>query len=298
MSYKSVVLLGASGNLGKLTLQTFLDSDLSVTAVIRTTSQATFPEGINVVKSDFNVESLSKVFEGQDAVISLFPILSLEAQAIAIEAAIAAGVKRFIPSEYGSDSTNPDVIAAVPFFEAKKKYLDYLKSREDAISWTGLITGPFFDWGLPMGIWGFDLINKKAQLFDGGNTKFTASNGAQVGRALVAILANPAKTANKLVSVESFTTTQSEVLAVLEKATGTEWARTEIPVEEVRAEAFKLLSEGDVANGGAKAIASVVFGKEALEDHTHLGTAQWNKELGLPSETVEATVQRVLKSLE
>ncbi|KAL7767253.1 hypothetical protein ACKLNR_001554 [Fusarium oxysporum f. sp. zingiberi] len=296
MSYKSVVLLGqASGNLGKLILPTFLDSDLSVTAVIRTTSQATFPEGINVVKSDFNVESLSKVFEGKDAVISLFPILSLEAQAIAIEAAIAAGVKRFIPSEYGSDSTNPDVIAAVPFFEAKKKYLDYLKSREDAISWTGLITGPFFDWA---SIWGFDLINKKAELFDGGNTKFTTSNGAQVGRALVAILANPAKTANKLVSIESFTTTQSEVLAVLEKATGTEWERTEIPVEEVRAEAFKLLSEGDVANGGAKVIASVVFGKEALEDHTHLGTAQWNKELGLPSETVEETVQRVLKSLE
>ncbi|KAF4481666.1 isoflavone reductase family [Fusarium agapanthi] len=210
--------------------------------------------------NNFNVESLSKVFEGKDAVISLLPILSLEAQAIAIEAAIAAGVKRFIPSEYGSDSTS----RWAPF-EAKKKYLDYPKSREDAISWTGLITGPFFDW---------------------------------VGRALVAILANTAKTANKLVSVESFTTTQSEALAVLEKATGTEWARTEIPVEEMRAEAFKLLSEGDVANGGAKVIASVVFGKEALEDHSHLGTAQSNKELGLPSETAEETVQWVLKSLE
>lgn len=58
------------------------------------------------------------------------------------------------------------------------------------------------------------------------------------------------------------------------------------------------MNEGDVANGGAKLIASVVFGKEALEDHTHLGTAQWNKELGLPSETVEETVHWVLKSLE
>ncbi|KAM0540612.1 hypothetical protein ACHAPJ_013568 [Fusarium lateritium] len=298
MSYKSVVLLGASGNLGRLTLSTFLDSDLSVTAVVRTTPKATFPGGINVVKSDFNIESLSKVFEGKDAVISFIPIVSLEAQAIAIEAAITAGVKRFIPSEYGSDSTNPAVIAAVPFFEAKRKYLDYLKSREDAISWTGLITGPLLDWGLPLGIWGFDLFNKKAQLFDGGNTKFTTSNGAQVGRALVAILANPAKTANKLVSIESFTTTQLEVLAVLERATSSEWVKTEVPVDAVRAEAFKLLSEGDVDNGGARLIGSLVFGKEALEDHTHLSTAQWNKELGLPSETVEETVQRVLKSLE
>jgi hypothetical protein len=38
------------------------------------------------------------------------------------------------------------VIAAVPFFEGKKKYLDYLRSKKDVISWTGLVTGPFFDW--------------------------------------------------------------------------------------------------------------------------------------------------------
>ncbi|KAK2669806.1 hypothetical protein RAB80_015332 [Fusarium oxysporum f. sp. vasinfectum] len=278
MSYKSVVLLGASGNLGKLTLPTFLDSDLSVTAVVRTTSQATFPEEINVVKSNFNVESLSKVFEGKDAVISFIPIVSLEAQAIAIEAAITAGVKRFIPSEYGSDSTNPAVIAAVPFFEAKKKYLDYLKSREDAISWTGLITGPFFDWGLPLGFWGFDLINKKAQLFDGGNTKFTTSNGAQFLSSHLLLLSQRSLLFSRRPPALS--------------------GETEIPVDAVKAEAFKLLSEGDVDNGGAKLIGSLVFGKEALEDHTHLGTAQWNKELGLPSETVEETVQRVLKSLE
>lgn len=38
------------------------------------------------------------------------------------------------------------MIAVVPFFEGKKKYLDYLKSQESSISWTALFTGPFFDW--------------------------------------------------------------------------------------------------------------------------------------------------------
>lgn len=38
------------------------------------------------------------------------------------------------------------MIKAVPFFEGKQKYLQYLSSKEDVISWTGIITGPFFDW--------------------------------------------------------------------------------------------------------------------------------------------------------
>ncbi|KAL6918508.1 hypothetical protein ACHAPO_008436 [Fusarium lateritium] len=278
MALKSVVLLAASGNLGALTIPTFVRSNLKVTAVVRATSEATFPEAITVVKTDFTIESLKKVFKDKDAVISFLPIVSLAEQSVAIEAAIAVGVKRFIPSEYGSDSTNSAVVAAVPFFESKKQYLDYLKTREDVITWTALVTGPLFDWGLPLGTWGFDLANRKAQLIDGGKTRFTASNGEQVGRALVAILGNPVLTANNLVSIESFNTTQLEVLDALEKATGSTWERVEVPVEAIRAEALKLLSEGDIINGGSKLIGALVFGKEGLEDHTHLGTAQWHKD--------------------
>ncbi|KAI6760394.1 hypothetical protein HG530_009254 [Fusarium avenaceum] len=297
MSYQSVVLVGASGNLGKLMIPIFLHSGLKVTALIRKTSEATFPDGIDVAKTDFDLESLTKILQGRDAVVSFLPIVSLASQAVVIEAAIAAGVKRFIPSEYGSDYTNSAVVAAVPFFEAKKKYLDYLKTKEDVISWTALITGPFFDWGLPMGVWGFYIAHKKAQLIDGGKTKFTATNGAQIGRALIAVLTNPAKTANKLVSVESFTTTQLEILDAFERATGSKWERAEVPADVVRADAAKLLSEGDLLNGGTKLIGALVFGKEGLGDHTHLDTAKWNKELDLPVETVEETVRQTLADL-
>ena len=41
---------------------------------------------------------------------------------------------------------NAEIIKAVPFFEGKQKYLQYLSSKEDVMSWTGIITGPFFDW--------------------------------------------------------------------------------------------------------------------------------------------------------
>lgn len=151
--------------------------------------------------------------------------------------------------------------------------------------------------GLPIGFWGFDIAHKKAELVDGGKTKFTATNGAQVGRALIAILANPAKTANKLVSVESFTTTQLEILDAFERAMGSKWERDEVTVDVLRVDAVKLLSEGDLVSGGSKLIRAVVLGKDALEDHTHLDTAKWNKELDLPVETVEETVRQTLADL-
>lgn len=86
-------------------LPEILKSDLNVTALTRETSSATFPEGAKVAKTDFSMNSLTEIFKGQDAVVSMLPITALGDQGTIIEAAIAAGVKRFIPSEYGSDST-------------------------------------------------------------------------------------------------------------------------------------------------------------------------------------------------
>ncbi|KAH8714705.1 isoflavone reductase [Ilyonectria robusta] len=293
MSLKNVSLVGASGNVGSSVLPELLKSDLVLSAVTRETSSAKFPEGVTHVKSDFSLSSLTEAFKGQDAVISMLPITALGDQAVVIEAAIAAGVKRFIPSEYGSDSTSDAVIAVVPFFEGKKKYLEYLKSQESSISWTALFTGPFFDWGLAAGFVGFDFATKTSTLIDGGKTRFTTSNVAQIGRAIVAVLSHATETANKLVFVESFTTTQLEIHAALEKASGEEWKVVNKTSESVRAEGFKLLGEGKILEGGGSLITALVLGKEGLEDHSDVEGGIWNSRLGLPVETVEETVQQV-----
>lgn len=70
-------------------------------------------------------------------------------QNILVDAAVAAGVKRFLPSEYGSDTTNPGVSKAVPVAAAKVGAVEYVKSKGDKIEWSSIITGPFFDWVSP-----------------------------------------------------------------------------------------------------------------------------------------------------
>ena len=85
-------------------LPQLLKSNFNVTVVTRGTSSAKFPTGTKIAKSDFSLGSLTEVFNDQDAVISMLPIIALSDQGVVIDAAIAAGVKRFIPSKYGSDS--------------------------------------------------------------------------------------------------------------------------------------------------------------------------------------------------
>lgn len=62
-----------------------------------------------------------------------------------VDAAIAAGVKRFIPSEYGCNTADERIRKLVPVFVGKRKVVDYLISKENEISWTAVITGLFAD---------------------------------------------------------------------------------------------------------------------------------------------------------
>lgn len=63
-----------------------------------------------------------------------------------IEAAIQAGVERFIPSEFGANTEN-ELCGALPVYAGRKQIQNYLKSRADEISYDVVITGAFLDFG-------------------------------------------------------------------------------------------------------------------------------------------------------
>jgi len=63
-----------------------------------------------------------------------------------IDAAVAAGVKRFMPSEWGSNSANERCVSLVPLIREKRGVVEYLRGREaEGMSWTKFVTGQFFD---------------------------------------------------------------------------------------------------------------------------------------------------------
>ena len=72
------------------------------------------------------------------------------AQRVAIDAAVAAGVKRFIPSEFGINTRKVRGTLIGKILAGKIAVVDYLEEvvakGDGAFTWTGLTTGLFFDW--------------------------------------------------------------------------------------------------------------------------------------------------------
>jgi hypothetical protein len=133
-------------------------------------------------------------------------------------------------------------------------------------------------------------------LVDGGKTRFTASTSTQISRALIAVLKHADETSNKMVFVESFTTTQTEVLAAVENVTGQKWNVVEAKSEEIRAAGFQKLGEGNYVEGAGLLIQAAVLGKEALEDRNHVEGGLWNERLGLEEESVEKVVEVIFQN--
>lgn len=74
-----------------------------ITVLTRESSSHDFPSGVKVAKVDYrNVESLTAALKGQDALVSAVASVAASGQRVLIDAAVEAGVKRIIPSEYAT----------------------------------------------------------------------------------------------------------------------------------------------------------------------------------------------------
>lgn len=99
------------------------------------------------MEDSYPEDQLLAAFSGQDAVVLTISPNDIGQIKLLIDGAIKAGVKRFIPSEFGSDTSDHKVVERVPLFAGKEEIVKYLQSKEPSgLSWTAIINGAFFDW--------------------------------------------------------------------------------------------------------------------------------------------------------
>ncbi|KAK9386023.1 hypothetical protein V1515DRAFT_605867 [Lipomyces mesembrius] len=297
MAYENIVIIGASGNVGKLILEGFVRAPkFNVTVLSRSSSDVTFPAGVKIRKSDYSESDLVAAFKGQDVVVSVVGLGGFTEQKKFIDAAISASIKRFLPSEYSANTLSPAVLQLLPVFGQKQEVLDYLKEKEaTGLTWTGLWTALLFDWGLDNGFLGFDLKAKTATIWDGGNSVFTLTNAEQLGRAVIAVLERPEQTANKNLYVASVETSQKEILAALEAATASKWTVTDTTTDKEVSEAFEKLGKGDMT-GAFALVRATSFGNVAGLRANYVRDEKLSNDLlGLKMESVQETVARVVR---
>ncbi|KAI1138617.1 putative oxidoreductase CipA-like protein [Hypoxylon sp. FL0543] len=256
-SISKVAVAGASGNVGPVIVNQLLQDGFKVTVLARKGSSHSFPPSVTVTEVDYDSpDTLDKALEGQDAVVSALGYAVLPKQIPLIQAAIKAGVKRFIPSEFGGDAEN-EKTALLPPFQPKKATADFLKKEAAAgnITYTLVSTGPFLDMGLKIGLFA-DLKDKSIRLWDGGDRPFSSTTLASVAKAVSEVLKHPEETKNRNVFVHSATLTLKGLLERLKKATGAEGWKVETPsLSETLQRALADLEKGEINRRGFIAVA-------------------------------------------
>ncbi|OJK02121.1 hypothetical protein ASPACDRAFT_58494 [Aspergillus aculeatus ATCC 16872] len=229
MSSPKVAIAGASGNLGPSIVQALVDAGIEVTVLTRQDSNKTIDNNkVKVIPVDYDSrESLETALQGQDVVVDSRAILPSESTIRLIDAAIAAGVTRFIPSEFGTDTLNP-LNEALPVFANKvapRKYLEQI-AQTSPLSYSLLFTGPFLDLGLRSGFL-VNLAGPVAELYDGGDQKVSSTTLPGIGRAVVGIVKNLEATKNAALYVSEVDVTQKQLIALSGKTLETKVVATE-----------------------------------------------------------------------
>jgi len=277
-------------------VKALLESGFEVTAVTRESSAATFPDGVEVRRADLSsIESLTEAFNGQDAVVVTIATSEVDKQNTLIDAAVAAGVKRFIPSEFGHNSKKlSGGLATILSLKAQTaKYLDETAKANPEFTWTGIATSPFFDWGLDNGLWGINLKDKTANIIDSGNELVSTSTLAFVAKSIVAVLQNEADTANQLIDVVEFNVSQNEVLHIIEEETGAKFKLSHANGSLLGLTGEDKLTKGDVWGAFIPLLLAWNFsdgGNHALKREELA-----NERLGLKGVDVREAVQEYIK---
>lgn len=138
---------------------------------------------------------------------------------------------------------------------------------------------------------------QSAKIWDSGTAKFSATTLSTVGRAVVSILSTAQEqTRNKLVEIESLSTSQNEIVAALEKATGKEWKIEKTSMDEQLGHAGASLEKGEFLEAFYVWIRAWVFsGKEGAR---LVKAEEGNQLLGVGGESMEEVVAKVIRGEE
>ncbi|CAI6095106.1 unnamed protein product [Clonostachys chloroleuca] len=148
-SIKTVAVAGGTGHLGAIVVEQLVKSGLfEVTVVTRGEKGGQIPAAVKMITVDYEyVDNLAEALRGFDAVVSVVAGHLSDLQRRLLDAAIIPGVKRFIPSWFGSDTRLP-IVKESPLTSGKIKVAVSIQEKvsKGLIEYTSILGGPRVDW--------------------------------------------------------------------------------------------------------------------------------------------------------
>ncbi len=220
----AIVVVGATGNLGSRIVTALLKRGADVIAIVRPTSNATkidelTRQGVTVVQSEMtDAQELKPALEGAAIVVSAVQGLHdviVDTQSIVLNAAVAAGVPRFIPSDFASDFTKL-VPGENRNFDLRRAFQAYLDKAP--IQATSILNGAFAEilsYGPPL----MDTKEKQVGYWEDADWKidFTTMDDTAAFTAAAALDAD----SPRFLRIASFQISPNQLAAVAEQVNGT-----------------------------------------------------------------------------
>ncbi len=221
---KTIVVAGATGNLGSRICSELIKLGVHVKAIVRSTTDPAKIESLKKIKVEivsvnlFEASELTPACQGAVCVISAVTGLRdviVTAQLELLNAAVAAGVPRFIPSDFSSDFT------AVPIgenrnFDLRKEFQKHLDNS--GIQVTTIFNGCFADilrYNTP-------LFNVKDEMivYYGGKTDWQIDFTTMDDTAAFTAKAALDSTAPRFLRIASFSVSPVDLVVLNEKYKG------------------------------------------------------------------------------
>jgi hypothetical protein len=204
-------------------------------------------EGVEVISA--NDYASPTPYKGFDCVLSFLGNHGLHLQPAIIDAAIAAGVRHFYPSEYGADIT-VGANKTQRYYKYKVMTRDHLeKKTEDApdLGWTLHVLGRLTEWA-PLSHFGIDNANARAKIYGTENGRQSLISAADSAKFLVESLRYEESNApsRRTLRLSGSTVTYKEIFEILERVTGRKYEVTYLDVESAIEEERRAKEAGNV----------------------------------------------------
>jgi uncharacterized protein YbjT (DUF2867 family) len=197
--------------------------------------------GAEIVQGELeNIEELTKLMQGSDTVISVLgkEALTKDLQFNVLQAALNAGVRHIVPSEYGLQTDDERDFLFGPKVRFRHHIINLIRERQFHhkplnLSYTLVFCGGFYEWffGKPTG---FDYCSDTLLIPGDGDLRFSAIHYADVGIFLPEILLDPASQ-NRSIHIFGDAITHNEARDIFEEVLGKKFKAVYQSCAELRA---------------------------------------------------------------
>ncbi|KAL3461191.1 hypothetical protein BJX64DRAFT_261471 [Aspergillus heterothallicus] len=304
MSISKVALAG-KGRLGSVVLDELLKAGYKVTVLTQSVlSLNDIPDGIGINEVDYTSYASQSILQaaltGFDAVVSTVAGVAVSSQKPLIDAAIAAGVKHFIPADYAMSLRAPEIRRLPPYTDVVE-IENYLRAQTDdgraKMAWTVVACGGFLEYSfdLPFMI---DLPNRRIDIVNGGDVPFSISEFRTVAKAIVGVLGQPERVVGHCVQVHGMLVTQNQVLGIAKKysADPESWIVNEKEAAVRFEEGMDMLRRGEFTMQAVSTLMAGVIWDPKYEAGFKETDNEWLGIEEIPKERLEETIRDKLLS--